>query len=378
MCDKRKTSPLKKSGTSFRSRGPDVKQLPEWLKGPVRGLAHSRPPLIAVLDSCKRTVYDWDSWACMQLQKSYWNANGGGDTGWLSCVRQWAARRPDDDPTLIPSRDELVRAIVTLTVAETIAHQHGTVFEKLDVKARRHINTTAGRQRVDSMKKVTLMHVVHLALARFDFDVFVNKLSELSNGMRTVKARIDNAFSSMHRAAERDTQPIALRQFVAMLTDTMYSAMNGYLFLSWLDHLQLPISDGFLLENAARAFITGLPKPDTAFLSRSPVSAHDSQFVSWLTALRSPSHDTRWGALARFTGVYSQHPYRASHEDSSGQVAYYVMTVVLYVASGTSRDRLQNIMDVALEHSQRSVGHQKVFIFRDLLDMKIDKGNTST
>lgn len=368
MCFRNKKT-LKKSRSPFHARSPDSKRLPEWLRGPIRKHARqSRPPLITVLASRKKPVFDWDAWACKQLTRERWSYTG--DSGWLSCVQQWAGRRPNECPLLLQSRNDIVRAIVTLTVAETMAYHHGIMFEKLDVNVRRHINTTANRQRSDSVKKVSLFHVVHLALARFDFDTFINRVSESAMDKRLVRECINNAFTTMHNAAKTGNDHQELRNCVVTLTNKMRELMKGYLFVPWNERLFLPISKSFLLENAARSFITGIPRPDVTFLSAPSFSPDSPLLVMWLVELISPFHDSRWDALAKFTKAYSCHPSSLGIHDCHTHVAFYVMTLILSVSSKfLNRD---NMLAVAHMQSQKTSQHGKAPVFRDLLDLELE------
>eukprot|EP00171_Calliarthron_tuberculosum_P017537 IDg17537t1 len=158
--------PKRTANGCARARCPDVKQLPKALWAPLQRLVRSRPPTPLLNDGRRRPLFDWDAWVRQHLTREYWDSKGTIRTSWPECVRAWAAMRVHDDFSLVATSDALVRSIVTVAVAETLAHQHGTPFDRLDLSVRRHINTAASRQRDDACAKVTMFHVVQLAFAR--------------------------------------------------------------------------------------------------------------------------------------------------------------------------------------------------------------------
>eukprot|EP00171_Calliarthron_tuberculosum_P009957 IDg9957t1 len=268
----------KPSVAATRRRGPDLNGLPYWLVSPVRELVRSRPPMAAHVDSCERPVFDWDAWACGHLVRSYWDPPPRGRAGWLSCVRLWAAARAQGGPQLLactttkeaatdarggctpaPTAATLVRAAVTATVAETLAHRHGEAVSRLDVRVRRHINTTAGRQRENAPNKLTLHHVIRLALARFDFDIAQRRARPRARAAALAECsrRHFDELHTLAAAACRGAAPTReLRAAAVTLADFLQKSLRGTLHVPWHHALRVLTPGATLLELAARAFVT--------------------------------------------------------------------------------------------------------------------------
>lgn len=376
-----------------RRRSPDIKQLPIWLRAPLRRLVHSQAPIAIKLDSRKRMTFDWDTWPCLFLTRKFWQPYRTFDSCWLSCVRQWAALRPHGECAVIPTQHELIRAIVTVTVAETLAYRHGCEFEQLSVNARRHINTVASRQRENSSKKITLFHVVDLALARYDFDVFINKLAISQTHSNEITSRMRISFSFLHSVAAGDIEIFDFRSFVVELTGNLRKEIRGFLFLSWSQHLHLTLPVDHQLRFAIRSFVRSLPLPDTASLFNTPMVVHSPQLTAWLSLLRSSTHNYRWSALSKLvqlntlryasTSVSSMSSSPSSpstslptcihsQEDTRRRVSYAIMAIVLHLASESHRGLLEEIRYVAEAHTIQQEDRRLPTVFRDVLDFKFD------
>lgn len=352
--------------TSSRRRCPELKQLPQWLWAPLQVMVRSRSPLSMEWDNRGRPVLDWDAWACMHLTRDYWEISVPMRETWLSCIRQWAAKRQEGDFSLVASPCALVSAIVNITVAETLAHQHNTSFAKLDLSVRRHINTTANRQRENSKTKVTLHHVVQLALARFDLDVFLNDLSFIP-WRQDLQHRTQVAFDSMYATAESNATPADLRAVVVALTRALRAPMRDFLFIPWYEPLSISLSGGNIVESAARAFVKCIPVQDIA-----PISPYNAHRCIRLEKLSSPAHDSRWEALVNFFHLcYRRLPVQQRHE-LRADFAFAVMAVLLHAGLEHTLIIQENITLVAAEHTRRQSPSRRPLVFRNLLDLKLD------
>lgn len=360
------------SGNS-RERCPDVKQLPEGLWAPLQRLVRSRPPTAPQNNGRRRSLFDWDAWVCQHLTREYWEECGAKRERWPTCVRSWAATRIHNDFKLVATSDALVRSIVTVAVAETLAHQRGTLFHRLDINVRRHINTAASRQRGDTRSKVTLFHVVQLALARFDYDLFMHKLSWAPERATVLKRNMQKAFGVLHTMASSGAEPSALRDCVVAITTALQSSVRGFLFLSWYEPISLSLSSCSLLEYSARIFVTSLPAPDTAFLFETPLSPFNSQLTTWIKQLDSPSHNNRWDALERFFRAYCQRMQDGCTKDPREKFSFGIMAVLLYMGSGQNDDLIENIAAVAAAHARWVPCMSQSLMFRGLLELKFDR-----
>lgn len=355
---------------SGRRRSPDMKELPEWLSGPVRQLIRSRDTIAMQADGRGRMLFDWDAAACRYLAQEYWDEPNAANPGWLSCVRLWSAARPQGDFSLVPNLQELARSVVTLVVAETIAHQNNTSLSEVDVRMRRHINTTAGRQREDADCKLTILHVVHLALARFDFDVLINKLAYPPADARRLDTHMLDTFAALHRASVAAPRESAgLRAAVVELTSRLRTFVSASLFVPWHDVLQLPKSSDFAFEFAARAFVSGLPPPDLAFLAGKPPTVHCETFLRWLEHLCQPEYTSRWDALSRFLRGIFRNVSDARQDEVRTIAANAIVFVLLYAAAGEHFPQLADgISFIAAAHARRSRTVGAPPVFRDLFE----------
>lgn len=367
---------LKPPSVAPRRRGPDLSGLPRWLVSPVRTLVRSRPPMAAHVDSCERPVFDWDAWACGHLARSYWDPPSTGDrASWLSCVRVWAAARAQGGPQLLaradngrssPSHDALVRAVVTATVAETLAHRHGADVSRLDVRVRRHINTTAGRQRGDAPNKLTLFHVVCLAIARFDFDVAQQRTPRARADALAVRTR--QRFDELHAlaaAARRGAAPTrALRLATVQLANALKTELRYTVHVPWYSALVVP--GAMTLELIARAFVTGLVAPGG-------VSAGATPLGTWLVMLRHPAHSGRWAALVRFLTGYYQCAAAHIDEKSREYVTFVIMFTLLHAVKHESIcEGEASAAAIASTHGRAAPLGDCSLRFRELLDFYLD------
>lgn len=364
-----KQSPQSPSRDAQRRRSPDVKDMPRWLVDPLRSFVQLGPNVSEQLDACSRPIYDWDAWAREHLKAQYWDAS---HSSWLSCIRDWAAACPQNGLVLFPSTTELVHSIVRVTVAESFAHLHSTEFPHLDVKKRRHINTTASRQRENSANKVTLYHVVHLALARFGFDVLLNKIDTSPQFVESLKKQMQFCFQDLHSKAERHCEPSSLRACVVQLTQELRACMRGMLYVPWYQVPKSALPGGYPLELSARGFVTGLPKPHVDFLTMTPLVARNKHLSSWISHLDSSVFDGRWYALLKFLRAHYKCDGSTLGDVARGEAAYVIMLTVLDAAA--PGNKISHIIaTVATEHSLRSPMGIDILAFRDLLDLKLDR-----
>lgn len=350
---------------SSRRRRPELRQLPQWLWAPLQGLVRSRPPMALEWDKKGRPVRDWDAWACRHLTQDYWGTNVHMQETWPSCVQQLAASGQQEDFSLVATSRALVSAIVTVTIAETIAHQHNTCFEELDLNVRRHINTTANRQCEDSTTKVTLYHVVNLALAWFDHQIFLNRLScvHLRNEQQR---KIQSAFDSMHATAKSSGTISDLRTAVVTLTQTLRAPLSDLIFMSWREPLCVSLSCDILQELAARAFVNCIPVHDIA-----SICPYKLELCVQIDKLSSPAHDGRWRELVTFFHhSYKMAPVHHRHK-LRAEFAFTVMTM-LHAGLEHTFCTQQNIAVLAEEHTRRRSPSRGPKTFRDLLDYRID------
>lgn len=369
----RKQRTMKSRRESSR-RCPNMKEIPMWLRMPLQRLVRSRPPMTQQWDRRRRPVLDWDAWVRQHLTRDYWQMNGAAAGSWLVCVREWAATHSKDNSSLLSTPDALIRAIVTVTVAETLAHQHGTQYSKLDLQTRRHINTTASRQRTNAISKVSLYHVAQLVLARFDYDLFLQKLSCSPEHVRMLKSQMEYAFDELHRTAASEAESYVLRTTVVGLIQALHTSVRGFLFLPWHSTMHLQLPGCTLLLSAVRSFLNSLPTPDVSFLSETPLDPYNLQFTFWLRHLGSPVHDSRWKALTMFTRIYCSSSPLLLGEDPCAKISFVIMTVLLFAASGQDESILRSIMAVATAHTYCMHLSQRPIVFRDMLDVKLGIG----
>lgn len=352
-------------------RCPDVKQLPIWLRTPLQRLVRSQPPMMQQWDCRQRSVLDWDSWVRQHLTRDYWQKNGTATGCWLSCVREWAATHNKEDFNLLPTPEALVCAIVTIAVAETLAHQHGTHYSKLDLQTRRHINTTASRQRKNTVSKVSLFHVAHLALARFDYDIFLQKLPCPPEEVRVLKNRMEAEFDTLHTVAASGVESSVLRFAVITLIEALRTSVRGFLFVPWHRALRLPLPGCTLLMSAVRSFVNCLPTLDVSFLFEAPLYPYNPQLTHWIQQLGSPLFDSRWKALTRFICLYYSSSPLLLGDDPIGKISFTMMTVILYAASSLNEKLLGNITAVATAQTYCLQSAHSPIVFRDMLNVKL-------
>lgn len=355
-----------------RERCPDVKHLPKGLWAPLHRLVRSRPPIALQKDSRRRPLFDWDAWARQHLTRGYWEDCGVKQERWPTCVRSWAAIRVHNDFKLVATSDVLVRSIVTVTVAETLAYQHGLHFHRLNLNVRRHINTVANRQREDAPSKLTMFHVVQLALARYDYDLLLHKLTWAPEHATVLRCNMQKAFSVLQSQASDGAEPSVLRGSVVALTSALQSSVRGFLFLSWYEPVSISLSNCSLIEHSARVFVTSLPALDTAFLVETPLSPFNSQLTAWIAQLDSRSHNNRWNALERFFRAYCLRMRDTCTDDPREKFSFSIMAVLLSMGSRRNEDLIENIATVAAAHSKWQPQLSQPLIFRGLLELKFN------
>lgn len=366
--------PSTSTDVAERRRRPDMKDLPDWLSRPVRQLVRSRGTIALQPDGRGRLQFDWDAAACMYLTQEYWDEPNAARPGWLSCVLLWSAARPQGDFSLVPNLQDLARSVVTLVVAETIAHQNNISLSEVDVRMRRHINTTAGRQREYADFKLTLAHVVHLALARFDFDVLFNKLAHPSTDALLLEAYMLDTFATLHLASRTALLESAdLRAAVVELTSRLRAFVGASLFIPWHDVLQLPSSSNFEIEFAARAFVSGLPRPDLALFTMNPPAVDSVAFFLWIEHLCQPEYFSRWDALTRFLhGIFCEVSDERQEEVRTA-AANVIVSLLLHAAAGKNFPQLADGIKIfAAAHARRSRIIGAPPVFRDLLEKALD------
>lgn len=315
-------------------------------------------------DACKKPIFDWDAWAIQHLLVPRWD---GSQSSWLHCVRVWSAKCPQNGLALFPTTYELVRSIVRVTVAESLAYQYRTDFKRLNVKQRRHVNTTASRQQENAKSKVTLYHVVHLVLARYGFDVVLNKMGTTPQHTEALKVRMQLAFDELHSKAESHCDPSTLRASVVGLTRGLQDFIDRKLYLPWYQVPKSALPGAYPLKLSARGFVVGLPKPQVKLNTKTLLMTGDALLSKWLIKLNAPVYGDRWGALLKFLRAHYKCAGGTLTKKTRAEVAYVIMLTILDAAAPES-----NIWRIAATHSSRSQKGSRTVVFRDLLDLKLD------
>lgn len=374
-----KASRNRRHAPQQRRRSPPLTDLAEWLSVPISKFVNDGSPALTSSESRPMGIIDWDRWVQAQLEYRLWRRDGH----WATLVANMAAARALDAYVTanIESNSSIKECIIRLLIADALARAGGYRNSPVPISSRKHSTTTAIRQSERLPNKTTLINIVDLAFAKYDFDeLFRARQPETScvedlpvdNPVRIVASEFERI--SKLAADEQGTRDSPRKLFSAVTTLTL--SLQEYLkdlhWVPWYEVLPpLPFETTDSLARAARAFCNGVPQLDASWLLGNVMDCHPPAIHEWLVKMLDASHANRWINLlhACATEASVRHVPLSSVREEAIKAVFSTLLLSIAFKKGFRKipsDLSEHISDLSISQCDLAPRH---LCFGDLFDI---------